>query len=296
MNESRLIDELSAALDETAATVWIPAGAAERARRSARRRRLARGVAASALAGGLAVGLVLATTLQAPAPQAPTRQAGTKPGSHRPAVLTVAYVTSHAKAALKKAADWIVVTRGRGYMQLSDPVTGAFRLEVFRPDGKLASDEMATYNGRSEHRLYVNYKSRTWWELTSKVPVVPKKPDPSGILPVSGNSASGSVRVLGHRRLGGRDTILVKYGPPRGFKPTASSEWATELVWFDAATYLPVRTEITGIGPVEEQGLAYFPATRAIRAKLVVNPPAGFKRVAPPPFRGDGRPGLGQIP
>lgn len=296
MNESRLIDELSAALDEAARVVSIPAGAAEHARRSARRRRLARGAAASALAGGLAVGLVLATTLQAPAPQAPARQAGGKPGSPRPAVLTVAYVTSHAKAALKKAANWIVETRGPGFVQLSNPVTAAFRLEEFGPGGQLTSNQMATYHGRSEHRLYVDYRSRTWWELTSKVPVVPKKPDPSGILPVTGNSASGSVRVLGHRQLGGRDTILVRYGPPRGFKPTASAEWATELVWFDAVTYLPVRTKITGVGPVEEQGLAYFPATRAILAKLMVKPPAGFKRVAPPPFRGDGRPGLGQIP
>jgi hypothetical protein len=104
------------------------------------------------------------------------------------------------------------------------------------------------------------------------------------------------VTILGHRKLAGNDTILVRYAPPRGFKPTASSLWPTEYVWLDPTSYLPVRTKIYGLGPVETMDIAYLPATRAGLAVFKLAPPAGFKRVAPPPFRGDGRPGLGQIP
>jgi hypothetical protein len=155
---------------------------------------------------------------------------------------------------------------------------------------------MWTFGGRTEQRVYVDYATRTWWRLSSQVPVAPQKLAPAGGLPVPGDSASGQVSILGHRNLAGRDTILVQYARSRGFKPSASAKWPTEQVWLDSATYLPLKTKITRIGRVEEQTLAWLPATSANVAKLSFTPPAGFRRVAPPPFRGDGRPGLGQIP
>ena len=294
MNESQLLDELTEALDHAAATVRAPAGAAVRARRGARRRQLSRALTAGLPAAGLAAGLVIALG----GPQAPARPAPL-PRAHagaRHEALTVAYVTSQAKTALARVAGWIVRTSGHGWTEWSDQATGATRLEEFGPGGALAADEGWTLHARMQHRIYVDYGARTWWELSSKVAVKPVKPRPSGVLPAAGNSASGQVRVLGHRTLAGRDTILVEYGPPRGFTPTASAQWPTELVWFDAGSYLPVRTRITAPGPAQEQDLSYLPATAANLARLTVSPPAGFNRVAPPPFRGDGRRGLGLVP
>jgi hypothetical protein len=307
VNETRLIEELRAALDEEAGAVRAPAGAAGRARAGARRRRLAHGLAAgvpaAGLTAGLAVGLVIALGGQhnpaghpaGPAAQRTSVTAGA--GSRQTPVLTVAYVTGRARAALDSASGSIVVTSAHGYVEWSDPATAAGRIDVLGPGGRTAASEGVTYSGHTRQLIYVDYKARTWWKLTSRVSALPVKPAPDGVLPVTGNSASGQVAILGHRKLDGKDTILVQYGPPKGFKPTAYVSWPTERVWLDATTYLPVRIKIFGAGTVEsEQNLAYLPATPPNLAKLTVTPPAGFKQVPPPPFRGDGRPGLGQIP
>lgn len=111
---------------------------------------------------------------------------------------------------------------------------------------------------------------------------MPAKPAPPGALPVPGNSASGQVTILGHRTLNGQDTILVRYVPPRGFKPSATQQWPTERVWLDAASYLPLRIAITGAGTAQEQNLTWLRATPANLAILRVVPPAGFKQVPPP--------------
>jgi hypothetical protein len=309
VNESRLIEELRAALDEEAGPVRAPAGAAGRARARARRRRLAHGLAAgvpaAGLTAGLAVGLVIALggprnpAVHPASPAGPAAQrTSDTPGAgpRQTPVLTVAYVTGRARAALDKASGSIVQTSGHGYVEWTDPASAAGRLEVLGRGGRLAADDGVTYAGNTRLLIYVDYKTRTWWKLTSRVPVLPVKPAPPGVLPVTGNSASGQVTILGHRKLDGQDTILVQYGPPKGFKPTASASWPTERVWLDAATYLPARIKIFGAGTQSEQNLAYLPVTPANLAKLTVTPPDGFKQVAPPPFRGDGRPGLGQIP
>jgi hypothetical protein len=296
VNESQLISELCAALDDAAATVRAPGGTARRVRERVRRRRLARGLAVGVPAAGLAAGLAVAVSspLAPVRPQPPRVQATAR--THQPPVLTVANVTSRARSALSRAHGLIEEIHGHGYVQWQDLATAATRLEEFGAGGRLVSDEMRTFSGRTQQRVYVDYVTRTWWRLISQVPVVPKKPAPPDTLPVAGASAGGQVSILGHRNLAGRDTILVQYGPPPGFRPSASVQWPTEQVWLDSATYLPLKTRITGIGPVEEQTLAWLQATSGNVAKLSFTPPAGFRRVAPPPFRGDGRPGLGQIP
>src|SRR6266566_8921747 len=102
VNETQLIDELSAALDDVTAPLRLPAGAAGRARAGARRRLVTRGLAAAVPAAGLAAAAAL---LLAAGPQAPLTgpgaggQARPGPGAHHPASLTVAYVTSQEKAA-----------------------------------------------------------------------------------------------------------------------------------------------------------------------------------------------------
>ena len=309
MNETQLIDELSAALDDVTAPMRLPAGAAGRARARARRRRVTRGLAAAVPAAGLAAAAALLLASGGPQPLLTRPGAGghARPGAgaHNPAPLTVAYVTSQEKAAADGLSNVIIKTTQGGTVTWSDPAIRMNRYRVYGPGGKLASDELESLTGgvvkppaatgQAQHRLYVDYATRTWWRLTTRTGVLKDTPV-SGSLPVPENNAGGQVSILGHRTVDGQDTIEVKYAPPRGFRPTKSSLWPTEYVWLNATTYLPVRTEIYGVGPVETTDLAYLPATAANLAIFRLTPPAGFTRVAPPPFRGDGQPGLGQIP
>lgn len=313
MNETRLIDELNEALDDASATVRLPAGAAERARGRARRRRLTRGLAAVVPAAGVAAALVVVLGGQpAPAGNPAGNRVGTAapltkaaPSAVHPRTLTVAYVTSRARAAARDVSNVIVKTTVDGTVTWSDSTIRTIRYKVFEHGGKLVSDELESFTGgvikppaavgQTRHRVYVDYTTGTWWRLSDKTGTLKDVPL-SGGLPVPENDSRGVVTILGHRTLAGKDTILVKYAPPRGFKPTKSTLWSTEYVWLDASSYLLVRTEVYGLGPVETTDFAYLPVTSANLALFKLTPPAGFKQVAPPPFRGDGQPGLGQIP
>lgn len=313
MNETQIIDELHAALDDAAATVGLPAGAAERASGRARRRRLTHGLAAVVPAAGLAAALLVVLGGQPASVGTPAgNSAGTHaplpkaaPGAQHPRTLTVDYVTSRASAAARDLSNVIVKTTTNDTVTWSDSTIRAVRYKVFWRGGKLASDELETFTGgvikppaaigQLRHRVYVDYTSKTWWRLTDKTGTLKDIPL-SGSLPVPENDSHGVVTILGHRKLAGKDTILVKYAPPRGFKPTKSTLWSTEYVWLDATSYLIVQTKIYGLGPVEKLDFAYLSPTPANLARFKLTPPSGFKQVAPPPFRGDGQPGLGQIP
>ena len=131
MNESQLVSELSAALDDEAAMVRAPAGAAERARKRARARRLRPGLAASVSAAGLAAGLVVALS-GGHAPAAPHRPGA---GTVQVAQLTAAEVLDRAAAsALAQPAViprpdqfvfWNTANSGHGTAEIWRSVNGA---------------------------------------------------------------------------------------------------------------------------------------------------------------------------
>jgi hypothetical protein len=306
VTDTQLIEEVNAALDEATAPQRLPAGAAARARARARaRRRLTRGLPAVGLAAAAALllAVVVPHLLGRTAVQGQPRS---NQGAPSPALLTVSYVTSREQAAARGLSNVIIKTSQNGQVTWSDPATEMNRYQVSGPGGKLISDELEQFTGgvikppaavgQTQHRLYVDYATRTWWQLTAPAPKVMKDTPVSGTLPVPADNSGGQVSILGHRTVDGQDTIEVKYAPPRGFKPAKYSLWPTEYVWLNATTYLPVRTQIYGLGPVQTADLAYLPVTQANLAIFKLTPPAGFTRVAPPPFRGDGQPGLGQIP
>lgn len=307
MNDTQLIDELNAALDDATAPQRMPAGAAERARARARaRRRLTWGLPAAGLAAAAALLLAVVVPHHLPGRTAVQGQPRANKGAPSPALLTVSYVTSREQAAARGLSSVIIKTTQNRQVTWSDPATEMNRYQVFGPGEKLLSDEFEQFTGgvikppaavaQTQHRLYVDYATRTWWRLTAPAPQVMKDAPVSGSLPVPADNSSGQVSILGHRTVDGQDTIEVKYAPPRGFKPTKDSLWPTEYVWLNATSYLPLRTQVYGLGPVQTTDLAYLPATQANMAIFKLTPPAGFTRVAPPPFRGDGQPGLGQIP
>lgn len=305
MNDTQLIEELNAALDEATAPQRLQAGAAERARARARRR-LTGGLSAAGLAAAAALLLAVVVPHHLQGRTAVQGQPRSTKGAPSAALLTVSYVTSREQAAARGLSNVILKATQNGQVTWSDPATEMNRYQVSGPDGKLISDELEQFTGgvikppaavgQSQHRLYVDYATRTWWQLTAPAPKVMKDTPVSGSLPVPTDNSGGQVSILGHRTVDGQDTIEVKYAPPRGFKPTTYALWPTEYVWLNAASYLPVRTQIYGLGPVQTTHWDYLPVTQANLAIFKLTPPAGFTRVAPPPFRGDGQPGLGQIP
>jgi hypothetical protein len=308
VNDGQLIDQLTAALDDVAAPLRVPPDAAHRARTRARRRRLARALTATVPAAGLAAGLLLAVT----APHQPASGPGTQPragsdGQH-PAVLTLQYLSSREKLAFRALPQRIVKTISNGFVTWSYQRAEISRMKTYATDGRLTSDELEWYTGgvikppaavsQTRHRIYVDYATRTWWKL-SQPAGIQKYQIPAGSLPVPQDNGNGVVTIVGHRIVDGKDTIEVKYAPPHGFKPNAGSYWATEYLYFAPGTYLPVRTVINDGVPgdkAQTMDFAYLPATTANLAIFKLTPPPGFTQVPPPPFRGDGQPGLGQIP
>jgi hypothetical protein len=318
VNESKLIDELTAALDDVAAPLRVPPSAAQRARARARRRRLTRALTAAVPAAGLAAGLLVAVTvphrpaglpgLAGPPGTQQAKSGPAQPTSSTPALLTLGYVTSRERAALATVPKLIVKTLANGFVAWSYQPAEISRMKTYSPAGRLGSDELEWYTGgvikppavtgQTRHRIYVDYVTRTWWHLSQPAGIQKYVPL-SDSLPVPQSDANGVVSILGHRTVDGKDTIAVKYAPPRGFKPTAYSSWATEYIYLDATSFLPVRSVIDDGIPgekVQTTDYAYLPVTTANLAIFKLTPPDGFEQVPPPPFRGDGQPGLGQIP
>lgn len=107
MNESQLISELCAALDDEAASVRALAGTAERARKKARGRRLTGGLAASALVVGLALGLVVGVG----GSQAPPRPSAARPSASPAGTARLTAVDVLDRAAASALAQPTVVPR-----------------------------------------------------------------------------------------------------------------------------------------------------------------------------------------
>jgi len=73
----------------------------------------------------------------------------------------------------------------------------------------------------------------------------------SSFLPLQGNSdpqvafqqalKAGTITVVGHQSLNGRDTILIRVNTK--IKPGAKLQWAPSWIWIDASTYLVVQTK-----------------------------------------------------
>jgi hypothetical protein len=120
----------------------------------------------------------------------------------------------------------------------------------------------------------------------------------SSFLPLQGNSnphvafqqalKAGTITVVGHQSLNGRDTILIRVNTK--IKPGAKLQWPPSWIWIDASTYLVVQTK---------QPLPKFPSapggkiswrayvnqvtwlapTPQNLAQLTVTPPAGFTKI-----------------
>lgn len=143
------------------------------------------------------------------------------------------------------------------------------------------------------------------WQLKKLLFPAAANQDPA----VAFNNAlkAGIIKVVGHRSLNGRDTILVRIKPAYRFKtdPAGTQTGASKgsafvrppasLIWLDASTYLVVQTKHfvphfpratrpSGAGskvtwsPVVGH-VTWLPPTRGNRALLTLAPPAGFAKI-----------------
>ena len=276
--------------------------AAEAARSG--RRRLA--LSSAAAVGALAAGAVAVLAVVAP---------GTG-GGHAD---TTAYVVKRVSSALSAAepgeiAQMTVTTRGPGtYGGKSTTVTtrewsngNQWRLMTYSPDGRPLYDE-----GFGSSSLYtlVSYQTRTWVRQHGLGPGpagVSVLPGPPGCqsspgaaspllfaygLPGTRSSASslpstvtgelraavscGGLTSVGRQRVDGIETIELRSRP---------GSLASETIWVNPRTYLPVRAAIRlalGHLPGRPQmaNITWLPPTPQNLAKLTVPVPSGFRQV-----------------
>ena len=210
MSEQQLIEELRSTLDETAAKLRLPSDAAAQARTLGRRRRAARGLLAVVPAAGLLAGFMIAAHASAPRPGSPAGTSAAR-AAHRPATQTVAYVTSHAEAALATVSHYIVKTTISGapppIYTWYDPVSKAGREVLKTRHDKMIdwSQRYGTGNGILIRFTYVDLGARTWSRGTvdgaaaQRIALAPASPLP---LPADqpGPVQEGTSAGRGHHR------------------------------------------------------------------------------------------------
>ena len=289
MIESRLAEEIRAALDESTAGLRVPAGAAARARSKGRRRRAGRvlltAVPAVAVATGVTVAMHGGST--------PARKVAASPAPS-PAVTaqTDAFVVRHIEAALASAGSYIIATStpsgpGQVTTTYTDPSTGTGR-SVVSGSGHKVTYWIQTHVSGDEDQwrtTYVDYTEHTWWTKTSHSGRLGK--NTSGLIALSADSppaelskalAAGEVRIGLKGQVNGHAAIELVYAGKLAGKASAVRYWV------DAKTYQPVRIDLppyTAASTVTESWIPKSASDVAQANKPQI--PAGFKQVPPSP-------------
>jgi len=280
MNESQIAEAVRFALDDDTAGLAARPDAAVRARAQGRRRRAVRGLLAGipaiALAGAGAAFAVHGTGDGArPAVSAATH----------PSVVTVAYVTRHAEAALGQADHYIVQTTqripGASYITTSDPATGNV-WQVVKAGGTAYSWDQPYKAGNYLHwKITVaNMANRTWYSDTVQASEPMSQQPPSSTVVLSPFTSpeqikqalsSDQVTIAGKGTVNGQAAIDLRL--------TAKNSRLD--YWVNAQTYQPVKMVVRGSGYAVD--IDWLPKTKSLVTK-VNNPqiPAGFQRVNAP--------------
>ena len=285
MSESRLAEDVRAALEEATAGLRAPAGAAARARSRARRRRAAYGLLAIVPAAGVIAGLTVAAHGGATAP-------GITAAPPAPAIQTDAYVVSHIEAALRGANDYIIVTStGNGAGQVTtayaDPVTGTTRSVVSGSGHKVAYWIKTTVSGGADHwqTTYVDYTNRTWWAKSSQSGKLGKATSDAIVLSaqttpaeLSKALATGQVRIGLKGQVNGHAAIELVYAGKLSAKASAVHYWV------DGKTFQPVRIDLPPFTAASTITESWIPKSSAlVRQTNTPQVPAGFRKVPASP-------------
>ena len=289
MIESRLAEDIRAALEESTAGLRVPAGAAARARSKGRRRRAGRGLLTAVPAVAVAAGVTVAVH----GGGTPARGVAASPAPS-PAVTaqTDAYVVRHVEAALASAGNYIIVTSassgpGQVTTTYTDPSTGTSRSVVSGSGDKVTYWIQTSVSGDEDQwqTTYVDYTNHTWWTKTSHSGKLGN--DTSGLITLSADTtpaeiskalATGEVRIGLKGQVNGHAAIELVYAGKLAGKASAVRYWV------DAKTYQPVRIDLppyTAASTITESWIPKSAANVAQTNKPEI--PAGFKQVPPSP-------------
>jgi hypothetical protein len=283
MNETQLIEQLHAAMDDATAGLRAPQDAARRARTRGRRHVAASGLVATVTAAGVAASL----TVILAGPGAPSHPAAA--GGHHATIETTSFVLRSAEAALADVNGFIVessVIAAPGQIATTtylDPVTGTTRSVS---PGLTYWTTTTVKNDRDYwHTTGVNTSSRTWWVMNSHstpmgtlAPNAPLVPSIStSVAQIRQALSNGEFRVARHSVVNGHSAIELVYAGALGRKADAIH------YWIDAKTFRPVEMAMppfTAASTISEAWIAKTPAlTNQTNSPTV---PSGFRKVAPP--------------
>jgi hypothetical protein len=280
MNESQLAEAVRSALDDATAGMTVRPDIAQRARRQGRRRRALRGL----LAGVPAIALAGAGAVFAVHGSGTPAHGSGAPAATPPHMLTAAYVTKQAEAALGQADHYIVQTTqqmpGASVITWSDPVTGNDR-QLLKGTGGTTIQWSEPYRSGN----YMHWKitvtdtgNRTWYSDTVQASA-PMQQEPSSsavaLSPLTSPAqikealSSGQVTIAGKGTVNGQAAVDLRL-----------TEKTTQLnYWVNARTYQPVEM-VDGKAVI---GIAWLPRTGSLVAQAnTPQIPAGFRRVSAP--------------
>jgi hypothetical protein len=293
MNETQLTDELSSAMQDAAAGLRLPPGAAQRARARARtRRRLTRGLLAAVPAAGLAAAATVVLTSPGAVPhgRAPVAGPASPAGPAGPATVTDAYVIKHVEAALGGIGHFIVrsaVTGAPGQTAATtfiDTVTGTTR--SVSPGGITYWTVTTHKNNRDYwHTVEINSADRTWWVKDAHSDRL-GTPAPSPVVVPSNETSvaqirqalhSGEFQVAGRGHVNGRDAIKLVLGGDFAAKRGAFRYWV------DAKTFRPVEMQFPPFTAASTITIAWIPKTPAlVQQTNTPHVPDGYRKITAP--------------
>jgi hypothetical protein len=283
-----------ASMSTCVSDIRMPASLLDRAvRRDHKRKTRIRLSSAAGATAAIAAGATLIASLPA---RPSSRPAATGLRAHE----TAAYVLSRAAAAQVNSYHMISVVQSRGGVFYTDVATqqqksvSALRASsgepYFQISWDLAGHRWKETDVEYQHHVYSTFDissfdkgQGSYATVLPSLPLQAGSPDPA--IAFSQALKAGAVKVVGHRKLNGRDTILLRATTEkrkRGTPPLPQS-----LIWIDASSYLVVQVENFGpalprinLNPLHViLHVSWLAPTQQNLALLTVTPPAGFTKI-----------------
>jgi hypothetical protein len=295
---------LRASMSACVSDICMPASLLDRAV-SRDRKRKAR-IRLSGAVGAVAVMAAAAVVIATVPGRSPGRPALTRPAAGLQAQ-DAAYVLSQAAAAQVNSYRMISVDQSGGGLIYTDVATQQQRIVSALRDssGKPYFQIATAISGGAYTETDVEYQHHVYSTFTASSVDDGARVTLSSFLPLQANAdpavafrealKAGIITVAGHRKLNGRDTILIRVKPET--KPKSKSAFVkagvskaspapASLIWIDASTYLVVQTEhflpapgSTNTWSPTIDHVTWLSPTRENLALLTLTPPAGFTKI-----------------
>jgi hypothetical protein len=252
-----------------------------------------------ASAAGAAVAAAAVVTVIAAVPGRPSGHvASPRPAAGRP-VQSAAYVLDQAATAQVNSYRMISVEHDDGLIYTDvatqqQRIVSALRASSGQPYFQITTAIDAGVYTETD----IEYQHHVYSTFTTSSLDAGTQVTLSSFLPLQANSdprrafqqalKAGTITVVGHQSLNGRDTILIRVNAAN--KPGAKLQWPPSWIWIDASTYLVVQTKhfIPSLpsapgGKISWRAIvnqvSWLPPTPENLAQLTVTPPAGFTKI-----------------